>query len=326
MYRLTYRNFGDHEALAVTHSVNAAISGTQAGVRWYEIRNPNGTPMIYQQGTYAPDATNRWLGSIGFDGAGDMGVVYSLSSSSVYPSIAYTGRLASDPLGTLPQGESILISGSGSQTGTANRWGDYASMSIDPVDDCTFWFTTEYIPSTSTAPWHTRIGAFKFPSCGGVPTPTPTITSLPPTATFTPTPTNTPTNTSVPLTATFTSTPTNTPTNTSVPPTATFTRTPTASPTNTQIPPSATFTPSPTNTSVPPTATFTPTLTATPTNTPVPPSATFTPSPTVTPTQTSVPPTATFTPTPTGTSAPRPPIFSPTSPLKLQMHIYLPVI
>ncbi|HEX7975404.1 MAG TPA: hypothetical protein VF498_13430, partial [Anaerolineales bacterium] len=115
MYRLTYRNYGDHEALAVTHSVNVANSGVQAGLRWYEVRNPNGTPIIYQQGTFAPDTTNRWMGSIGFDASGDMAIVYSVSSSSVFPGIRYTGRLVSDPLGQLPQGESTLIDGSGSQ-------------------------------------------------------------------------------------------------------------------------------------------------------------------------------------------------------------------
>ena len=95
----------------------------QAGVRWYEVRNPNGTPTIYQQGTYAPDATNRWMGSIAMDRSGNMALGYSVSSSSVYPSIRYTGRLAGDPLGTMPQGESTLIAGSGSQTGTGSPLG-----------------------------------------------------------------------------------------------------------------------------------------------------------------------------------------------------------
>jgi hypothetical protein len=196
MHRVSYRNFGTYETLLASHAVNASSSGTQAGVRWYEIRNPNGTPSVYQQGTFAPDANHRWMPSVAMDRDGNIAVVYSVSSSSVYPGIRYTGRLASDPLGQLPQGETTLIAGSGSQTGTGSRWGDYANISLDPVDDCTFWMTTEYMPSTGTAPWKTRIGAFRFPSCSGV-SPTPTATSTPatPTATNTavpPTPTNTP--------------------------------------------------------------------------------------------------------------------------------------
>lgn len=199
MHRLAYRNFGTYETLVATHNVNAAGSGTQAGVRWYEIRNPNGTPTIVQQSTFAPDATNRWLGSVAQDRNGDIALVYSASSSSVYPSIRYTGRLSTDAASTLPQGETTLKAGSGSQTGTGSRWGDYAMMTIDPTDDCTFWMTTEYMPTTGTASWATWIGSFKFPSCGGTPAPTntpvPAATNTPvPVATNTPVPvaTNTP--------------------------------------------------------------------------------------------------------------------------------------
>ncbi|MEO8287760.1 MAG: hypothetical protein ABI670_15130 [Chloroflexota bacterium] len=205
MFRLAYRNFGSRESLVLNHSVNAG-SGV-AGVRWYEVRSPGSSPTIYQQGTYSPDSTNRWLGSVAMDGQGNMAMVYSASSSSVSPSIRFTGRLATDALGTMPQGESTLIAGTGSQTGTGSRWGDYAMMTIDPTDDCTFWMTTEYIQTTGTANWQTRIGAFKFPGCGSGPAPT--STPVPPTATRTPVPpTNTPnpaaTNTPVPPTATNT--------------------------------------------------------------------------------------------------------------------------
>ncbi len=164
MYRLQYRNFGTHETLVVNHTVD--VDGTDhAGIRWYEVRDPGGTPSIYQQGTYAPDANHRWMGSIAMDGNGNMALGYSASSSSVYPSIGYVGRLASDPLGTLPQGETALIIGSGSQTHSSGRWGDYSSMSVDPTDGCTFWYTQEYYQTTSSAGWQTRIGSFKFPSC-----------------------------------------------------------------------------------------------------------------------------------------------------------------
>ena len=209
MFRLAYRNLGTHESLVASHSVNAASSGTQAGVRWYEMRNVTaGTPSIYQQGTYAPDATNRWMSSIAMDKSGNIGVVYSAASSSVYPSIRYTGRLATDPLGTMPQGESTLIAGSGSQTGTASRWGDYAQMAVDPTDDCTFWMTHEYVATTGSANWTTRIGAFKFPGCGSTTPPTNTPV-VPPTNTPVVPPTNTPV---VPPTNTPVVPPTSTPT------------------------------------------------------------------------------------------------------------------
>ncbi|HYP18644.1 MAG TPA: hypothetical protein VEY08_01115 [Chloroflexia bacterium] len=165
MFRVAYRNFGTYQSLVLNHSVNAATSGTKAGIRWYEVRNPHGTPSIYQQGTYAPDTASRWMASAAQDNEGNIAVGYSVSSGSIYPSIRYTGRLATDPLNTLPQGEVNIISGSGSQTGTGYRWGDYSHMSIDPTDDCTFWYTTEYMPTTGTASWATQIASFKFAGC-----------------------------------------------------------------------------------------------------------------------------------------------------------------
>jgi PKD repeat protein len=174
MYRLAYRNFGDHESLVVNHSV---VVGSGSGVRWYEIRNPNGTPAVFQQGTYAPDSNYRWMGSAAMDQSGDIAVGYSVSGASTPPSIRYTGRVPGDPLGTL-QAETSIMAGTGSQLSNLNRWGDYSGMSIDPVDDCTFWYTTEYLKSSGTFNWSTRIANFKFPSCGGA-------TDVPPTASFT---------------------------------------------------------------------------------------------------------------------------------------------
>jgi hypothetical protein len=162
MYRLAYRNFGDHESLVVNHSVTAGSGG---GVRWYEIQSPNGTPVLAQQGTFAPDSNFRWMGSIAMDHAGDIAVGYSVSSSAMHPSIAFAGRIPSDPLGTL-EAESNIITGAGSQTGTLNRWGDYSAMTVDPVDDCTFWYTDEYLKASGTFNWNTRIANFKFPGCG----------------------------------------------------------------------------------------------------------------------------------------------------------------
>jgi hypothetical protein len=161
MYRLAYRNFGDHESLVVTHSVGV---GSSTGVRWYEIRDPGAaTPAVYQSGTFAPDSKYRWMGRAAMDKDGDIALGYSVSNASMYPSIAVTGRLAEDPLGTMGQGETLLKAGNGSQT-AFERWGDYSSMSIDPSDDCTFWYTSEYLPNTDfDTPdfnWTTWIGSF----------------------------------------------------------------------------------------------------------------------------------------------------------------------
>ena len=164
MYRLAYRNFGDHESLVLNHTVDA--DGTDhAGIRWYELRNLSTTPTVFQAGTYAPDADHRWMGSIAMDAGGNIALGFSVSSSATYPSIRYVGRLVGDPLGTLPQTEVTLMAGSGSQTHAAARWGDYSMMAIDPADDCTFWYTQEYFKTTSSSSWWTRIGSFRFPSC-----------------------------------------------------------------------------------------------------------------------------------------------------------------
>jgi hypothetical protein len=161
MYRLAYRNFGDHESIVANHTVSA---GTNTGVRWYEVRNPGGTPTVYQQGTFAPDSDNRWMASVAMDKSGNIGVGYSVASASTYPSIRHTGWEVGDPLGTL-QTETQLVEGGGSQSG-ANRWGDYSAMQIDPSDDCTFWYTQEYEVTNQSTDWNTRIGSFKFSSCG----------------------------------------------------------------------------------------------------------------------------------------------------------------
>jgi hypothetical protein len=163
MYRAQYRNFGSHQSLVSNFTVDATGSDL-AGIRWFELRNTGSGWTVHQQGTYAPDANHRWMGSIAQDGQGNMALGYSVSSATVYPSIRYAGRLAGDAAGTLPQAEATVIDGGGSQTGV-NRWGDYSSMSVDPTDDCTFWYAQEYIQTTTGWGWQTRIGAFKFPSC-----------------------------------------------------------------------------------------------------------------------------------------------------------------
>jgi hypothetical protein len=175
-FRLAYRNFKDYEALVTNQSVEA-LPGV-AGVRWYEIRRTGGSYSLYQQGTYAPnDGVHRWMGSIAQDKNGNMALGYSVVNGvDVFPGIRYTGRLSGDPLGQMTLGEGTIIDGSGVQTTTNSRWGDYTDITVDPTDDSTFWYVNEYYevsglplptptpplpPPGTTAPWQTRIGSFK---------------------------------------------------------------------------------------------------------------------------------------------------------------------
>jgi len=164
MYRLQYRNFGDHQSLVVNHTVD--VGGDHAGVRWYELRSGGGGWGIFQQGTWAPDSDHRWMGSVAMNGRGDIGLGYSVSSTTTYPSIRFTGRIAEDPPGQMTFSEGDIISGSGYQTSSYSRWGDYSMMAVDPVDDCTFWYTQEYYAVSGYRPWQTRIASFKLRECG----------------------------------------------------------------------------------------------------------------------------------------------------------------
>jgi hypothetical protein len=168
-FRLAYRNFKDHESLVTNQSVEA-LPGV-AGVRWYEIRRDGaGNYSLYQQGTYAPsDGVHRWMGSVAQDKNGNMALGYSVvNGTTVFPGIRYTGRLAGDPLGQMTLGEGVIINGSGVQTNTNSRWGDYTDMTVDPTDDCTLWYVNEYYQTTQPPPdrnWQTRIASFKLPGC-----------------------------------------------------------------------------------------------------------------------------------------------------------------
>jgi hypothetical protein len=178
MYRLAYRNFsGNHQTWLVSHSVTA---GSSVGERWYEFRAPeNSTTLsVYQQGTFAPDSNFRWMGSIAMDQNQNILLGYSVSNSSIFPSISYTGRAPTDPLGTM-QSEASIIAGAGSQINTSNRWGDYTSMAIDAADDCTMWYTNEYYMLTASFDWSTRLASLKFNGCGGPPTPDFSLTASP---------------------------------------------------------------------------------------------------------------------------------------------------
>ncbi len=164
MFRLQYRNMGTYEAMLTCHTVNVDGQG-HAGVRWYEFRRQNASSdwLMYQQGTYAPDSLHRWMGSIAMNANGDIALGFSVTGEDKYPSMRYTGRSANAPLGEMNFQEIEVASGTGSQS-SYGRWGDYAMMSVDPVDDTTFWYTNEYIRSG----WKTRIVSLDF---GPLPSP-----------------------------------------------------------------------------------------------------------------------------------------------------------
>ncbi len=161
MFRLAYRNFGDHESLVVNHTI---AGGPLAGVRWYEIRSPGASPFVFQQGTVVDPDINFWMGSIAMDKAGDIALGFSASSTNLDPSVEFVGRVPTDPLGTM-EGPAIAVVGTGVQKASFHRWGDYSSMAIDPKDDCTFWYTQEYYKTSGSFNWSTRIVSFKFQSC-----------------------------------------------------------------------------------------------------------------------------------------------------------------
>ncbi len=171
IWRLAYRNKGGFETMVTNQSVEA-LPGL-GGTRWYEIRRTGGTYSVHQQGTYAlPDGVHNWMGSIAADKNGNMALGYSVvSADDVFPGIRYTGRLAGDPLGQMTLGEGSVIEGTAAQTHTNSRWGDYTSMNVDPVDDCTFWYVNEYytVEGAAQAPlgngWQTRIASRRLPGC-----------------------------------------------------------------------------------------------------------------------------------------------------------------
>ena len=165
MYRVAYRNLAGIGTLVATHSVDTGSGNT--GVRWYQIQGLDTTPTAVQESTFAPDSNYRWMGSIGMDKFGDIALGYSVSGSSMHPAVRYTGRLSSDTPSTM-EAETSIVEGGGSQSSTLSRWGDYSAMSIDPVDDCTFYYTNEYLLSDGSFNWSTRVGSFDFTgsACG----------------------------------------------------------------------------------------------------------------------------------------------------------------
>ena len=169
MYRLVYRNRGGIDSLVVVQSVDPDGAGARSSaVRWYEIRNPfAAAPTLFQNATYDPGASgDRWMGSVAMDKNGNMlmGFSYADVSANVFPSIAIAGRLRSDVRNTM-RAQQIAWNGTGAQTGTLTRWGDYTTMQIDPADDCTFWFIGQYLAASGTFNWQTRVVSHKFPGC-----------------------------------------------------------------------------------------------------------------------------------------------------------------
>jgi hypothetical protein len=170
MFRMPIRVLpGGTQSILLNHTVKA---NGPAGVRWYEVRQPkSGSASVYQQGTYAPadSDTNplwRWMGSIAMDHSGDVAIGFSASGPNDYPSVRYTGRTPADPLGQMTQTEQVAYTGGGPQPLVEGRWGDYSDLSVDPADDCTFWYSQEYIGTDLVfGSWHTRIASFRFPGC-----------------------------------------------------------------------------------------------------------------------------------------------------------------
>jgi len=152
MHRFPFRNFGDHQMLLGTFTVGGGTGEAGAALRWFELRHEGTGWTLYQQGTYDPgDGNDRFGGSIAMEGSGSIALGFSVSSSAIYPSIHYATRGPDHPLVTFGN-ERSLIEGGGSQTGS-NRWGDYSAMSVDPANDCTFWYTSEPYPRSPLFNW-----------------------------------------------------------------------------------------------------------------------------------------------------------------------------
>ena len=161
MWGLQYRNMGSYESIVGSHVTDT--TGTDvAAPRWWELRRSSGGNwVVHQEGTYSPDGHNRWMSSAAMDKAGNIALAYSIASDTLNPGIRYTGRLSTDPAGVMTQGETTIVNGTGQQS--SERWGDYSSLSVDPTDGCTFWYTNEY--ATSGGDWSTRLASFVFDGC-----------------------------------------------------------------------------------------------------------------------------------------------------------------
>jgi len=171
LFRLAYRNFGDHESMVVAHSVTPGKGSTAASaMRWYELRSTpaGGNFSLHQAGTFQNKYTSLWMGAVAMDKQGNIAMGMSASSNTVKPSVWYTGRMATDPLGKM-EAPIVAVKGTAVEIGDSQRWGDYSSMSVDPTDDCTFWYSQMYYNKrhggTASVDWSTRMVVFKFDAC-----------------------------------------------------------------------------------------------------------------------------------------------------------------
>ena len=167
MYRAQWKTWSGYNTIVLNWGVK--INATQRSIKWCELRQNQGTGVwsMYQQGTYTPDANTRWMGSIAMNNDGSIGLSYLKSNStSIFPGIFYTGRKSCDALGTMTVAETQVIAGTGSQTGSVNRVGDYSHQTVDPTDGVTFWSTSEYMGgSTGVSAARTRIFSYTIVPC-----------------------------------------------------------------------------------------------------------------------------------------------------------------
>jgi hypothetical protein len=168
MPRMSYRNFGSYESFVVSHTVQVGTGNFgQTGIRWYELRDSgSGTPFIYQNGNVSPDQSQyRFMPSIAEDTSGNAALGYMVSSAATHPSMSASYFSLTSPT---PPKEIELLTGTGDEENTYH-WGDYSSMTVDPVDGCTFWYVNQYFPNNQTATqinWGTRIANFRLANCG----------------------------------------------------------------------------------------------------------------------------------------------------------------
>jgi hypothetical protein len=165
MYPLTYRQFSDHQTMVCCHTM---WDGEINYIKWYELRQEQSAWYIYQTGNYAPGDLHYYMPSISINGNGDIGLGYSVSSETNYPSIRFTGRREDDMAGMMTFSEIELFKGLNYSNSyqfdfDQNRWGDYSSMMVDPADDSTFWYTNMYTKAVTTpGNWATRIFALNL--------------------------------------------------------------------------------------------------------------------------------------------------------------------
>jgi hypothetical protein len=180
MTPVVYQNLSGSESLWADQTIILNYPTGPTAVRWYQFNVTGGnfpaTPVQQQDWANGNDGLWRWMASIAVDQNGNTAIGYSTSSPSIFPSIRYAGRFATDPLNDLGQGEAIMTNGGGAQLNSSGRWGDYSMTTIDPADSISFWHTNEYYPATTNASWFTRVGKFQFPAASPTPTPTPTST------------------------------------------------------------------------------------------------------------------------------------------------------